>query len=247
MRDLLRARARRSETGLLKSLDLVEVDGKQYWLVDKHKRDGRWYKRLLPVVGGGGLGFQDAPMVLIQDGPALNTFTTAKSVFGATGTDAATAAKYTAAPGFFYIGKALRIVAIGDLSNIVTSPGTITFQFMVGSVIAWTSGAINFSTTVHTALPFWLDIMLTCQTIGTTAQAKLMGQGQIISQCVSNTQIADAVTSSLPTLLLPNTTPAQGTGFDSAVSNQFDLFAGFSVSNVGNQVRIRQFALSALN
>src|SRR6266536_3567235 len=177
----------RSQTGMLKSLDLVEVDGKQYWLVDKHKRHGRWYKRLLPAVAGGGLGFEDAPMVLIQDGPALNTFTIAKSAFGTTGTDAVTAVKYTAAPGFFYIGKTLIATVCGDLSNIVTTPGTVTFQFMVGSVIAWTSGAINFTTTAH------------------------------------------------------------GTGFDSAVSNQFDLFVGFSISQPTNGVRVRQFALSALN
>src|SRR6266536_3112640 len=239
----------RSQTGMLKSLDLVEVDGKQYWLVDKHKRHGRWYKRLLPAVAGGGLGFEDAPMVLIQDGPALNTFTTAKSAFGTTGTDAATAVKYTAAPGFFYIGKTLIATVCGDLSNIVTTPGTVTFQFMVGSVIAWTSGAINFTTTAHVSLPFWMYLMLTCQAIGTTAQAKLMGQGRITGNglAITAAQADPATLIENPTLLLPNTTPAQGTGFDSAVSNQLDLFVGFSISQPTNGVRIRQFAVEALN
>ncbi len=187
-------------------------------------------------------------MVLIQDGPAQNTFTTAKSMFGVTGTDAATAVKYTAAPGFFYLGKCLKLTAIGDLSNIVTTPGTVTFQFMVGSVIAWTSGAINMSTTAHTTLPFWLEVMLTCQSIGTTAQAKLMGVGRITSLVVQDTAQADPATKlTHPTLMLPNTVPALGTGFDSAVANQFDLFQAFSISNAGNGSRIRQFALEALN
>jgi hypothetical protein len=234
---------------ILKSVDLVYVDDKPYWLIDKHKRHGRWYKRLLPAIAGGGVGYQDAPMVLVEDGPALNTYTTAKSVFGTT-TDAAGEVRYTAAPGqaFWRPGKGLIITACGDLSNIVTTPGTITFQFMVGSVIAWTSGAINFTTTAHTSLPFWLDIVLTCQTVGPGALAKLMGQGKITSQVVAVTAGADPGTLvSHNVLLLPNTTPAQGSGFDSTASQQLDLWAGFSISNVGNQVRIRQFALEALN
>jgi hypothetical protein len=235
---------------ILKSVDLVYVDGKPYWLVDKYKRQGKWWKRLLPAIAGGGLGFQDSPMVLIQDGPALNTYTTAKSVFGAGGTDLAAAVRYTTPPNFWQIGKALKVTALGDLSNIVTTPGTCTFEFRVGptsNIVGWTSGAINFSTTAHTSLPFWLEIMMTCQAIGAGAQAKLMGQGRITSQCVSNTAIADAVTATLPTLLLPNTTPAQGTGFDSSAASVLDLFLGFSTSNAGNGVRIRQFALEALD
>lgn len=246
MAHLLKAR---SQTGLLKSVDLVYVDGKPYWLVDKHKRNGKWYKRLLPAVAGGGLGFVDAPMVETVDGPALNTYTTAKSVFGTT-TDAAGQVRYIAAPNFWYIGKALKITALGDLSNIVTTPGTITFQFQVGptqNIVAWTSGAINFSTTAHTSLPFWLEVMLTCQATGPGTLTKLMGLGWITSQCVANTAVADSVANTLPTLLLPNTTPAQGTGFDGTIAQQLDLFAGFSISNAGNGIRMRQFALEALN
>jgi hypothetical protein len=118
---------------------------------------------------------------------------------------------------------------------------------MLGAVIAWTSGAINFSTTAHTSLPFWLDVDLTCQVDGAGTQAKLMGQGILTSQAVSNTAAADSVASSLPTLMLPNTTPALGTGFDSTASQKTDLFVGFSVSNAGNGVRIRQYRLRALN
>lgn len=181
------------------------------------------------------------------DGPAQNTFTTAKSIFGVDGTDEAAGAKFTLPANFFQRAKGLKIEMQGDLSNIVTTPGTVTFQFMLGAVIAWTSGAINFSTTAHTTLPFWLEVDLVCQVGGAGTQAKLMGQGKIISQCVSNTSAADAVTNTLPVLLLPNTTPAQGTGFDATASQKTDVFVGFSVSNAGNQVRVRQYRLIAEN
>lgn len=181
------------------------------------------------------------------DSPLQTTYTTAKSIFGVDGTDASAACKWTVPAGFFQPGKALHVQVRGDLSNIVTTPGTITFQFMVGAVIAFTTGAINFSTTAHTTLPFWMDLDLTCQVEGGGTQGKLMGQGWIMSQCVSNTAIADSVATSLPTLLLPNTTPAQGTGFDTTAAQKLDVFAGFSISNAGNGVRSRQYRLIALN
>jgi hypothetical protein len=235
----------------LKTVDLIEVDGRHYWLVDKRKRDGRWYKRLIPAIIGGGLGFQDSPMVLIQDGPALNTYTTAKSVFGTT-TDAAGQVRFTTPGGgsFWFPGKCLKLTAVGDLSNIVTTPGTVTFEFRTGptsNIVAWTSGAIQLSTTAHTSLPFWLEVILTCQAVGPGTLTKLMGQGRITSICTVNTNVADSVANTLPTLLLPNTTPAQGTGFDSSAASLLDLFVGFSISNAGNGVRIRQFALEALD
>jgi hypothetical protein len=241
----------RSQTGILKSVDLVYVDGKPYWLVDKHKRNGKWYKRLLPALAGGGMGFVDSPMVLVQDGPALNTFTTAKSVFGTT-TDAAGQVRYIAAPNFWFIGKTLKITAVGDLSNIVTTPGTITFQFQVGptqNIAAWTSGAINFTTTAHVSLPFWLDIMLTCQAVGPGTLTKLMGQGRITGNglAITAAQADPATLIENPTLMVPNTTPAQGTGFDGTIAQQLDLFAGFSISQPTNGIRVRQFVLEAMN
>jgi hypothetical protein len=184
---------------------------------------------------------------LRQDSPFQTTYTTAKSVFGVDGTDQSASAKYTLPANFWTPGKSVRCELRGDLSNIVTTPGTITFQVMLGAVIAWTSGAINFSTTAHTRLPFWLDIDLTCQVDGGGTQAKLMGQGTITSQCVANTSVADSVANSLPTLLLPNTTPAQGTGFDSTAAQKLDIFAGFSVSNAGNGIAVRQYRLLSLN
>jgi len=191
--------------------------------------------------------WEETLVALRLDGPAQNTFTTAKSIFGVDGTDEAAEAKYTLPANFFVRGKALSISLQGDISNIVTTPGTIVFQVMLGAVIAFTTGNIQMSTTAHTALPFWLDIELTCQVGGAGTQAKLMGQGKIISQCVANTAVADSVANTLPTLLVPNTTPAQGTGFDATAAQKLDIFVGFSISNSGNQVRVRQYRLRSLN
>jgi len=84
-------------------------------------------------------------------GTAFNTYTSAKTVINPQ-------ALAVLPAGFFSPGKSVRIRVLGAISNIVTTPGTITFQVMIGSAIAFTSGAIQLNATAHTLLPFahWL-------------------------------------------------------------------------------------------
>jgi len=46
---------------------------------------------------------------------------------------------------------------------------------------------------------------------------------------------------------VPATAPAVGTGFDSTVANVLDFFAGFSISDAANTVKIEIFSVEALN
>lgn len=140
--------------------------------------------------------------------------------------------------GFFSVGKALKLFVTGQLGNIVTTPGTLTIDFRLGAVIVWTSGAMQLSSTAHTALPFWLDVALTCRAIGNSTNANLAGQGRMTAQSLSLTAVADSTTTPA-TLLLPNTTPAVGTGFDSSATQQIDCFATFSLNNA-NAIQTHQ-------
>lgn len=172
-------------------------------------------------------------------GANLTASTTATSILP-------TDAVYTLPANFFTVGKMLRIVAAGQLGNIVTTPGTLTIDvFLGGSVVAFNGGAMQLSSTAHTALPFFLEIMLTCRSVGSGTSATLMGQGQMSGQALSLTAVADSTTSPA-TLLLPNTTPAAGTGFDSTVAQKVDLRAKFSLSNA-NAIQLHQYALIAMN
>lgn len=174
-------------------------------------------------------------------GTAMNTYTTAKSVINAQ-------ALYTLPPGFWSIGKSLEIDVQGAISNIVTTPGTITMQVMLGptaNIIAFTTGAMQMSTTAHTLLPFWLRIKLICRAVGASTSANLMGQAVIESQTVSVSG-ADATTGHA-LLLAPNTAPAVGTGFDSTTSSILDFWAGFSISNAGNGITIHQYSVKSIN
>jgi hypothetical protein len=153
-------------------------------------------------------------------------------------------------PDDWYEGRQLRIIAAGEVSNVVTSQPTFTFEFRLGptsNIVAWSSGAILTSTTAHTTVPWWLDVILTCRSLGASTSATLMGQGRTDSRAwLDAGATADITTLGHPTLLVPETTPAVGTGFDSTVTNVADLFVACSASNAANAIRVHQYALTDL-
>ena len=168
------------------------------------------------------------------------TYTTAKTVINSS--DVVT---YPA--DFWTIGRVLELDVIGAISNIVTTPGTITFNVKFGSVIVFTTGAIQLNATAHTKLPFWLRILLTCRAVGSGTSANFIGQGIAMGKMFTNTagQTDGANTDSL--LLVPATAPAVGTGFDSTAAQQLDFHAGFSISDAGNGIQIEQYCPTVRN
>src|SRR2546430_11940784 len=83
-------------------------------------------------------------------GTLFNTYTAAKSVINPD-------ALFQAPPNFFYPGRMLRVKVAGGISNIVTTPGLMNFQFKIGSVAAFDTGNIQLNATAHVTLPFWLE------------------------------------------------------------------------------------------
>lgn len=173
-------------------------------------------------------------------GPTLNTFTTAVSGLP-------TPARHTIPSDDWELGKCLVIRVAGAVSNVVTAQPTFTFEFRLGpssNIVAFTTGAILTSTTAHTNAPFWLELEMTCRSIGSGTSGTLMGQGIIHSRAfIDAGATADITTLGHTTLLVPETAPAVGTGFDTNVSNIADLFVACSVSNAGNGVTIHQYQL----
>jgi hypothetical protein len=182
------------------------------------------------------------------DGFSLSNSTTATSLLGGTAGTIASAQAKTTLPGsgFWSEGKMLRITFAGRLSNIVTTPGTLTLDVRLGAVIAFNGGAMQMSSTAHTTVPIFGTILLTCRTIGGGTTATLMGQATVTSQALSLTAVADSTTTPA-TLPAPNTTPAVGTGFDSTASQVLDFFGTFSIANAGNLLQLHQYAVEAMN
>src|SRR5690348_12787267 len=132
-----------------------------------------------------------------SDGPALATSTTKTSLLPAH-------AKYlTPTTGFWYVGKCLRLKAIGRVSTFTS--GTLTLAFDVGTVDAWASQALTMVAS-QTNITWWLDLLLTCRAVGAggSATANVLGVGTI----QAGAAISAAATQ------LPATAPGVGTSFD---------------------------------
>jgi hypothetical protein len=183
-----------------------------------------------------GYGYQSLAS-LQAAGPNLTASTTPTSLLNPQ-------AKVTLPAGFFsFIGQKLYIRGQGQLGNIVTTPGTLTIDIRFTSTVVFNGAAMQLSSTAHTALPFMFEIELTCRIVGSSAQ--LMGQGKMISQCLSLTAVADSTTTPA-TLLLPNTTPALGTAFDATSTQQIDCFGTFSLNNA-NAIQMHQYEVLSCN
>lgn len=175
-------------------------------------------------------------------GTQYNTYTTAKSMLTSATSTEASSGFITLPPNFFQRGSFLQIDFQAAVSNRVTGPDTFTIQVMVGAVIAFTTGAITLTTTTHANIPIWGRISLECRTMGNGTLAALVGQSVITGQMLQQGGTAGADSATLSnTIIMPNTAPAVGTGFDSTVANTLDFFVAQSVSNAGNGFRLDQY------
>lgn len=168
------------------------------------------------------------------DGTPLNTSISATSIIPA-------AAKFTLPTNYFAIGRMLKVTATGRISNIVTSPGTLTLDVRLSGVIAWTGGAVSLNAVAKTNVGWTLEAWLTCRAIGNGTAANLIGQGRFTSESVVGAAAGTTVSASLPAA-----TPPVGTGFDSTAALVVDLFAAFSVNNVANSIQLHQYMLESL-
>lgn len=185
-------------------------------------------------------GFVETIVAQHSQGTLFNTYTTAKTVIPAT-------SLITLPSNYVKIGSTFEITVIGGLSNIVTTPGTVTMQMMMGSAIAFTTGAIQLNATAHTLLPFRLDVMLTCRAVGSGTSANFMGTGRLQGIQPTLTAGQTDATNTGGIFSSPATAPTVGAGFDSTIANILDFWTGFSISNAGNGIQVEQYIVKSLN
>lgn len=176
-------------------------------------------------------------------GTLLNTYTTAKSVINQDGL-------CTYAANELYVGKMIRIRAQGNISNVVTSQRTFTFQTMFGptaNIIVLNSGAILTTTAAHTTIPFDYEVLLKCDSVGSGTTAKFTAQGILRGiMFVISGAVADP-TAGIGTIMCPNTVITPTTGFDSTVANVLDFWVGLSASESTTGIQIMHYMVEDLN
>lgn len=152
-------------------------------------------------------------------------------------------AKFTFPASLLKIGDELRITASGIISCVVTTPGTARFDLRFGSTVVFDGLAVNLNTTAQTNVQWWLEMCLTCRSIGSGTGATFYGNGVFGSPAVVGSPATSAGGSGV--IVLPNTTgAAAGNGFDSTVSNVIDMF--FTQTVATGSLTLEKFALSYL-
>jgi hypothetical protein len=171
-------------------------------------------------------------------GTLFNTYTTAKTVINQTDLVSLPA-------NYLRVGSKIRVKAWGGLSNIVTTPGTVTFQVNLGAVAAYSTGALQMTTTANTLTPFKFEATIRVDSVGTGTSAKVIGEGFVSALNLTigsgaNPTVTDTA------IVVPVASPAVGTGFDSTIAQTLDFFVGFSISNAGNGVQLYDYTVEQL-
>lgn len=151
-------------------------------------------------------------------------------------------------PGDFWDrpGKKVLLKANGVISTVVTTPGNITFDVRIGTVVAWNGGASALNVTAQTNASWALEVELTCRAVGISTSANLIGMGKWWSRASLGAP-AVGTTTGVGTVLLPDTAPVVGTGFDSTASAVLDLFGTFSIANAANSITLYQYSFESVN
>lgn len=180
-------------------------------------------------------GFWSPQSIAVADGPAL-TAAAAASCLPVT-------AKYTFQPSSFIQGSMIRISASGRISCAVTTPGTARFDVRLGvGVVAFDSGPMNLNIVAKTNVPWWLDILMTCRTVGATGN--FFGFSRFTSEAViasglstvsGNGSLISSVAAG------PPTAPAVGGNVDLTAAAIFDVF--FTQTVATGSLTVHQFLM----
>jgi len=140
------------------------------------------------------------------------------------------------------VGHQILVKASGKISTVVTTPGTLTLDLRIGSVVVANGGAMVLSTSAKTNVSWYLEWLLTLRSKGGGTAATFMHQGVFWSEAAGATSVAGE----MKAIGLPQSAPAVGTGFDETAAAYLDLFGTWSVANASNSILCNQFLALAL-
>ena len=176
-------------------------------------------------------------------------FITSAKIIGPTLTAAASASCIPAASrvvlpaNFWTVGKQLKIAATGQISSVVTTPGTARFDVRMGSAVVFDGQAILLdSVAAHSSVYWWLDILLTCTAVGAGVAAQVTGHGKWT--CEDILGVPATAPKGVLTAVLPWSSASDVGNFDSTVTNVFDMF--FTQTVATGSLTLRQISVEAI-
>lgn len=152
-------------------------------------------------------------------------------------------------PGFYMSpGRTIRIWAFGVNSNVVTTPGTLTFRVRWGGAagtVLLASGAQGLDTTAHTNALWNIYAHIVCRTSGAT--------GTFLSGGALNVYnvLASTAANLLPALLgsagTPGSSGSANVTVDTTVNKLLSLTSASSVATSPTNVTCQQRIIEVLN
>lgn len=136
----------------------------------------------------------------------------------------------------------MKITAQGRVSNIITTPGTLTFTIHFGTVaspvVLFASQALALNAVAKTNVTWWLELLFTLRA-NTNTTSNFMAIGTWQSEAVIGSPLPSAGGSG--TLIIPASAPAVSSNFDNQAAHTIDLMATFSISNAGNSIQTHMY------
>ena len=143
---------------------------------------------------------------------------------------------FSAGDNRVYPGAAFNIRCWFEVSNVVTTPGTLTLRVRWGGVagtLLATTGAISLSTTARTSYTGSLDADLVWRTIGSAGSAFCMGRVTLNDVPVA----ADSLPQGIYTMTSAGANvPASVGSLDTTTSKALSVTAQFSVNTATTQL-----------
>ena len=142
------------------------------------------------------------------------------------------------------VGDSIRITLYGRISNITTTPGTLTLDVRFGAVVVFNGGAMQLNAVAKTNVPFKFTAILTARSLGGATAATMFGIGEFLSESVVGSPVPSVGGSGI--LMLPAVTPAVGAGFDSTAAQAVNVFGTWSLNNA-NSIQTHLAVFESLN
>ncbi len=127
------------------------------------------------------------------------------------------AQKITLPNNYFQVGKVLRLTATGAVTTAAGAQNGV-WDFQLGGSTVFTSGNIALSATAKGPVNWFVEILMTCRTIGGAGVATCSFSGKFISEIISGSAAGLTLCAAFPAA-----GPTTGTAFDSTATLLVDL------------------------
>ena len=166
-----------------------------------------------------------------SDSPALTNTTTATSILHGSGIA-------TIGAGTLQVGSTIKTLLRGRISTLATTPGTLTLDFRINGIVVSALGAISLNITAQTNAIWEAEFLAIVRALGTGTTATAFVTCRFTSRALLGS--VAVATGGDGVMLLPDTTPTVGPGFDSTVAMPINVFATWSVASASNSIQTHQ-------